>query len=155
MNRRDFLQLSAALPVAAYLPNLPIVNEQVVKFSAPLLQVDVPNKNNRIYPKEVVSKAIEALGDGQLLGGFGFDGGAKVMFSEVSHSVSNFCMEDGWMCGEVEILNTPAGKLLKSILNDSVDVAFRTAGVGEIFEGVVQDGFKFTSVSVVSKDEAS
>lgn len=158
MDRREFLKITAAIPVVGFLK--PQKNEKYFIFSMPLLQVDVPNKNNRIYPKKVIEKAIQDCHE--VFGGIDFTEfeKGKILFSKVSHVVANLRLEKDCLWGDIKLLKTPNGKVLKKLLETTPkEVAFRTSGIGEIkmvgTTWVIQDSFKLVSVSAVNIDKAA
>lgn len=107
-----------------------------------ILQLDVPNKNDRTYTIECVQ---DSLGK-EFLGCIGFPPGVNgVPLEEASHKVGNLRIEDGYLIGDIVVLDTPKGKDLSSILNG---VDFRTRGTGIIENGVVKN-YKLISIDAV------
>lgn len=53
-----------------------------------------------------------------------------IHFEKASHIVTNVWWEGNNLMGEGEILNTPAGRILKALLNDGVRVGISSRGVG-------------------------
>ena len=134
-------------------------------------QLDIPNKNGRIYSKEVIQKALEnakeKLESGEMLGELCIpndpniisgDASPPVNLAAVSHVVKRMWIEDGNLMGEVKILDTPNGKILKHMLeHDELrnSVAFRPSGFGKIDENGFVSDYEFRSISVMPSDIAS
>lgn len=90
-------------------------------------QLDVPNGNTRVYSTNEMEKAI--AGVEMLFGEMDPEPGMTVVLSNVSHSIRNLAIEDGYLVGEMTVLNTPAGNQLSSVMEKS-DVQFRMSGTG-------------------------
>jgi hypothetical protein len=53
-----------------------------------------------------------------------------IHFANASHVITKLWWEGNVLMGEGEILNTPAGKVLKALINDGVRVGISSRGVG-------------------------
>lgn len=110
-------------------------------FIAKLGDVDVPNKNRRIYTTEVWEKALAALQHRlPLRGEFEFPKREPGEDSEhfevrimhildrrVSHEITDIKIVDNCLMGTIRILDTPYGRLLdETLINEPKD--FRTRG---------------------------
>lgn len=98
-----------------------------------VIVADKPNCNNRIYPAELCRQMVEEFKRSTgLMGHLGVPTTGKVELETVSHQITNLRFDelDQKLKAEIRILNTPCGKLLNNLLNDKVDVQFRTTGVG-------------------------
>lgn len=111
-----------------------------------ILPIDRPNWNGRFYSQNVVESAITKCKPpvfGHLDSNMG-----QVDLEKVSHITENLRIEDGWLVGEVKVLGTPNGKILKEIYEKPTDIVkFVIAGHGNISkDGVVTD-FVLSSVN--------
>jgi hypothetical protein len=158
MDRRDFFKVGGAIIATA--PFIPTESTETVRV--PFLLVDTPNKNGNIYPKNSVKAALENLED-SLMGHLGMED-QRVNFSQVSHMIDKMSFEkiEGkeWLCGKLTVLNTPQGKVLKTLLEDKVALAFRTAGTATCTEvdggvRVIGRDFKIHSVNVLPEEDAA
>ena len=126
---------------------------------------DEPNKNNRVYPKEVLEKAVAAFKERKypMFGTFGMQDFIRmpdgdISIEGVSHSIEDLKIEDNVLFADVKILDTPIGKKLKTVGTD--DLAFRIAGIGTIKtreDGVVviNDDFKLVTINACLKTDAA
>ena len=114
-----------------------------------ICQADVPNKNNRTYSTEALQNAVDKLPRPELLGTIGMPVSDKVDLFNVSHSVSNLRLEDGYLVGTMKVLETPQGKMLKELLSTPPSLDFRLAGVGKVDRNGVVSDFTITSVNAV------
>lgn len=171
MDRRSFLASSFAI---SFLPTLPsefrisLLETNEFSFRAPFLLVNKPNKNNHIYPRTVVEKAI-AKNQGKIFGHLGMPQTSLVDFQSVSHTVEKFSFEkykgDVWLTGKFHVIDSPCGKILKNMLENNVSIAFRTCGVGEKYqvflpgefepETLIIDSYNLCSVNAIEPECAA
>jgi len=119
-----------------------------------LQQLDTPNKNQRVYPKEVMQKAIDEINSSgrPLFGTIGITDGPAIPLCDVAFTVNNLRVEDDYIVADAKILNTPKGEVLKEIVSS---MSYRTAGVGNVENGVVQPGFVISYVSAIPSSDAA
>lgn len=107
---------------------------KLVKFKGKFQEAEAVNKNKRIYPYGVLDSSVkklqEALENGGLVGELDHPTDSIIHFANASHKVSKLWWEGKVLMGEGVILNTPMGKLLKSLINDGVRVGISSRGVG-------------------------
>jgi hypothetical protein len=134
------------------------------KFRAIVLEADKPNKNNRIYPKELLERVItenqETVKGRAMMGQIGFPGDSIIRIANVSHVVTDLAFTDGAMVAEIEVLNTPAGLSLQAMMDSGVEIALRPQGIGggDVDDNgnfVLDDSYKLISICVVKKEEAA
>src|SRR5690606_23895587 len=65
-----------------------------------------------------------------LVGGWDHPTDSIIHFEKASHVITKLWWEGNDLMGEGEILNTPHGRLLRSLLNDGVRVGISSRGVG-------------------------
>lgn len=114
-----------------------------------ICQADVPNKNNRMYSAGVLQRAVDKLKRPELFGAIGMPSDPTVNLTEVSHTVSDLHLEDGYLVGKIRVLETPQGKILKHLLDAPVSLDFRLAGRGKVDSNGVVSEFEIDSVNAV------
>ncbi|MEI8270199.1 MAG: hypothetical protein EKK64_03380 [Neisseriaceae bacterium] len=106
----------------------------LTKFRGKFQEAEAINKNKRIYPfavlDENVKKLIPVIEARGLIGELDHPTDSIVHFEKCSHIITKLWWEGQNLMGEGEILNTPHGRLLKSLLNDGVRVGISSRGVG-------------------------
>lgn len=122
-----------------------------------IAQADVPNLNGRVYPRSTLEAMIaeqEKKDPNRVFGTIGMPEGTSVDLARVSHSVSNLRLDDeGRLLGDVMILETPQGQILKRVLEAEPERQFRMAGIGKLQDN--SDGtttvldFRLISVNLV------
>lgn len=127
------------------------------------LQANIKNGNNRVYPKKVLSEAVNVYRDRYMSRGAGY--GELGHPTEPGIHENNVCIltkevhEDGDnFIGKAKVINTPSGLILQEFLRQGVQVGVSSrgrAGPGGIKNGIVQEGFRLvTMVDVVTDPSA-
>ena len=100
-----------------------------------ILQTDVPNKNNRVYPRMVVERAIEEFNQRGVNVGTLEDvvfPSAYVDIREAAFTVSNLRIDDNGMAiADIKYLATPKGKVLERLEPDNL-IAYTFVGNGNL-----------------------
>ena len=124
-----------------------------------LQKADTLNQNGRIYPQDILEREVrnyqKFIAENRALGELDHPDSSVVELKNASHIVREAYM-DGKICyGTVEILDTPAGKILKSLVDNGVTLGISSRGVGSTrSEGdyqVVQDDFQLICWDFVSE----
>lgn len=114
-------------------------SESPMKLSGEFALFDTKNQNGRIYPKDIYEKAITELipkvKSRQCLGEcdhpLDYD---EVRLSNVSHLITDLHVEGNRVLGEVELLNTPSGKVVQALLEAGVPIGISSRAVGDVEE---------------------
>lgn len=135
MDRRTFLAegligVTALLTKTGIPPQIRPTEEGM--WVAPVLKVDHPNGNKRIYPMPLVENLIWSWDYKNVkLGQLGMPEDGLIHIAEVSHRIVSVYVMGDYLMAEISITNTPKGEILKKLLEEDADkVAFRTMGVG-------------------------
>lgn len=106
----------------------------LTKFKGKFQEAEAVNKNKRMYPYKVLDENVgrlkDVLGSRGLVGELDHPTDSIIHFANASHVVTKLWWEGNTLMGEGEILNTPAGKVLKALINDGVRVGISSRGVG-------------------------
>ena len=106
----------------------------LTKFRGKFQEAEAINKNKRMYPfgvlDENVKKLQECVKNRGLIGELDHPTDSIIHFEKASHVITKLWWDGNVMMGEGEILNTPHGKILKSLLNDGVRIGISSRGVG-------------------------
>jgi len=109
-------------------------NGGLTKFRGKFQEADAVNKNKRMYPFGVLDENVKKLSDAiksrGLVGELDHPTDSIIHFEKASHVITRLFWEGNSLMGEGEILNTPHGKILRSLLNDGVRVGISSRGVG-------------------------
>lgn len=92
------------------------------------------NKNKRMYPFEVLSGNVDRLDESiklrSLYGELDHPQDSIIHLKESSHLITKLWWEDNTLMGEGEVLPTPAGKVLKAIMDAGGRIGISSRGVG-------------------------
>lgn len=166
MDRREFLvETIAGMVGFAGLGDIASAAEVNESLHGLIARADVVNSNGRLYPREVLEKAVQEFNRNHkhsmsMLGQLGMPETAKIQFSKASHLVKNLRMQGDYLVGDFKIINTPAGNQLLEMMKKPDSVAFRTQGMGTVKVNddgvaVIQDDFKLITVNAVSMETAA
>ena len=133
-----------------YMPFQPIgpISEQTgAKFGIPgglvvqgiLQRAGAKNQNGRIYPKNVLVREAkkyqkEYVDQNRALGELDHPESSVVNLNNVSHNVLKMWWDGDDLKGAVQILETPAGKILKSLFDAGITLGISSRGLGSVKE---------------------
>jgi hypothetical protein len=124
-----------------------------------LQKSDTLNQNGRVYPDVILSREVrnyqKFIKENRALGELDHPDTSVVELKNASHIVREAYMQEGICYGTVEILDTPSGKILQSLVESGVTLGISSRGVGSTKrEGdyeVVQDDFQLICWDFVSE----
>ena len=124
-----------------------------------LQKAETLNQNGRVYPKAILEREIrnyqKFIQENRALGELDHPDSSVVELKNASHNIKEAYMEGNIVYGTVEILNTPSGKILQSLVESGVTLGISSRGVGSTrSEGhmqIVQDDFQLICWDFVSE----
>lgn len=128
-----------------------------------LQKADTLNQNGRIYPEAILNREVrnyqKFIKENRALGELDHPESSVVELKNVSHIVREAYMQDGTCFGTVELLDTPSGKILQSLVESGVTLGISSRGVGSTKRDgdfdVVQDDFQLICWDFVSEPSTS
>ena len=147
------------------------VNQQLVEVSIrdnkPLVvtgviqRAEAKNQNGRIYPKEILEREIENYINGPVkerraLGELDHPESSVINLQNASHNITKVYWDGDDVMGEVEILSTPSGNILKELFRNGITVGISSRGMGSVKDNMsegtveVQDDFELLCFDFVS-----
>ena len=141
--------------------------ESSIKKNKPLIvsgvlqRADAKNQNGRIYPRGILDREVKAymngpVKDNRSMGELDHPESSVINLQNVSHTIKKCWWEGDDVMGDVEILNTPAGNILKALFAAGVTVGISSRGMGSVSENMsegtveVQDDFELLCWDFVS-----
>jgi len=101
------------------------------------LQGDICNRNGRMYPMATLAREVQRYTEnfilkGRALGELGHPDGPTVNLDRVSHKI--ICLErvGNNFRGKAQLLETPMGKIAKSLVGEGVCLGVSSRGVGSL-----------------------
>ena len=128
------------------------------------LQSEMKNRNGRIYPFDVLDREVKKyteqyVNTGRALGELGHPDGPSINLDRVSHKIIELRTEGSNFYGKARILDTPMGKIAKSLLDEGVKLGVSSRGMGSLEErnGVkyVRDDFMLATAADIVADPSA
>ena len=124
------------------------------------IQGGVKNANQRVYPVNEISRAIETLNN-QIKTGYSVLGevdhptNLRINLDRVSHMITEMWLDGPNGYGKMKILPTPMGNLVRTMLESGVKLGVSSRGSGNVNEhdGAVSD-FDIVTVDIVAQPSA-
>jgi len=123
-----------------------------------LATCEVKNGNGRYYSKELwereIDKYLTLVNENRALGELDHPDSQIINLKNVSHNIKKLWWDGDKVMGAIEILPTPSGNILKSLIENNIRVGVSSRGmgslkqVGEVLE--VQDDFELLCWDFVS-----
>jgi|TARA_A100001388_G_scaffold243892_1_gene201451 hypothetical protein len=109
------------------------------------LQGNLKNRNGRMYPVDTLAKEVNRYNEsfvakGRAVGELGHPDGPTVNLDRVSHKIVDLHQEGNNFVGKAQLLETPMGKIAKSLLAEGVTLGVSSRGIGTLKED--RDGIK-------------
>ena len=129
------------------------------------LQGDLKNRNGRMYPVNTLAKEVNRYNEafvakGRALGELGHPDGPTVNLDRVSHKIVSLKQEGNNFGGKAQLLETPMGKIAKSLLDEGVTLGVSSRGVGSLRESnngckVVGEDFMLATAADIVADPSA
>lgn len=134
-------------------------NNGKIMMKGILQKSDTLNQNGRIYPKPILEREIrnyqKFIVENRALGELDHPDSSVVNLKNVSHIIREAYIDGDVVYGTVEVLDTPSGKILQSLVESGVKLGISSRGVGSTRKQgdyqVVQDDFQLICWDYVSE----
>lgn len=123
------------------------------------IQGSVRNHNQRIYPVNEISKAVDLINETirkgeSVFGEADHPEELTINIDRISHHITKMWMEGANGIGKLQILPTPLGKICTTILECNLKLGVSSRGSGNVDDqGYVSD-FEIVTVDIVAKPSA-
>ena len=128
-------------------------------LSGKLQEGGVVNGNGRIYPPQILMREVQnykkLVKERRALGELDHPEDSVINLKNASHMVTDIWMENNSVMGKVQVLNTPSGQVLQSLVESGVKLGISSRGMGSVSESagqtVVQEDFQLICFDFVSE----
>jgi|TARA_R110000851_G_scaffold52036_1_gene123218 hypothetical protein len=135
------------------------VSDGGMVLSGKLQQADVENGNGRIYPYNVLAREVKnyekLVRESRALGELDHPDDSVINLKNASHLVTSIWMDKESVMGKVKVLDTPSGKVLKSLVEAGVTLGISSRGMGSVVDKngktYVQEDFQLICFDFVSE----
>ena len=128
-------------------------------MSGLFIQGEVKNQNGRVYPKDEIVTAVESIVN-RLLGGesvlceLDHPTELQINLDRVSHMISGMRVEGSNGYGKLKLLDTPMGKIAKTLLQGGAKLGVSSRGSGNVNESGRVSDFDIVTVDIVAQPSA-
>ena len=102
-------------------------------LSGKLQEADVQNGNGRVYPYKTLMREVKnyqkLVKENRALGELDHPDDSVINLKNASHMVTSVWMDDKSVMGKVKVLNTPSGKILRSLVDSGVKLGISSRGM--------------------------
>jgi hypothetical protein len=128
------------------------------------LQGNMQNRNRRYYDVNILEREVNKYNEsfvntGRALGELGHPDGPTINLDRVSHKIVSLTREGNNFIGKAKLLETPMGKIAKSLLDEGIKLGVSSRGIGSLEEknGVnyVKDDFMLATAADIVADPSA
>ena len=128
-------------------------------LSGIMQKADTQNGNGRIYPSRVLMREVEnykkLVKERRALGELDHPDDSVINLRNASHMVTEVWTEGKDVMGKVQVLDTPSGGILRSLVESGVKLGISSRGMGSVTESagqtIVEDDFQLICFDFVSE----
>ena len=128
------------------------------------LQAEQKNRNGRVYPQQILEREVKRYNEkyidqNRAFGELGHPQGPTVNLDRASHMITELKADGSNFVGKAKIMDTPMGKIVKSIMNEGAQLGVSSRGMGSLKEknGVneVQDDYYLATAADIVADPSA
>tara|TARA_Y100000034_G_C6858773_1_gene390590 strand:- start:741 stop:1352 length:612 start_codon:yes stop_codon:yes gene_type:complete len=135
------------------------VSEGGMILSGVMQKSDTRNGNGRVYPHNVLMREIrnyqKLVKEHRALGELDHPDDSVINLRNASHMVTDVWWNGKDVMGKVQVLDTPSGGILRSLVESGVKLGISSRGMGSVSESagntVVEDDFQLICFDFVSE----
>ena len=138
-----------------------IKNNKSLVVTGVLQRAEAKNQNGRVYPREILEREVKLYMEGPVkenraMGELDHPESSVINLQNVSHNIKRCWWDGDDVMGDVEVLPTPAGNILKALFASGITVGISSRGMGSVQENLaegtveVQDDFELLCWDFVS-----
>ena len=134
-------------------------------ISGPFLQAEKVNRNNRVYPQQIMDSAVETyvkeyVNESRALGELNHPAEPVVNPERAAIMTTDLKKDGNYYIGKAKVLSTPMGKIVENLLSDGVKIGVSSRGLGSLKPGKggineVQEDFVLTTAADVVFDPSA
>jgi len=146
MSKQLLIEYSAFQPLPQSLTEAKRLSNGNMVVSGLVQATDKPNANRRIYPYPILKMQVDKyiagpIAENRALGELDHPESSVINLKNVSHNIVRLYWEGKDLYGDVEILPTPSGNILKELFKNNITVGISSRAMGSVTpigEGLVQ-----------------
>mgnify|MGYP001228247387 CR=1 FL=1 len=128
------------------------------------MQADKPNRNNRVYPVDIMKREVanynrDYIKQNRGMGELGHPETPQVNLERVSHLIKELVIDGNDVRGRAKLMDTPYGRIAKNLIDEGVKLGVSSRGLGSLKEDsagikTVQDDFQLNAIDIVADPSA-
>lgn len=134
------------------------VAEGGLMLSGLMQMAETKNGNGRVYPQAILEREVknyaQLVKERRALGELDHPDSSVINLNNASHMVTKIWMEGNKCMGKIKVLDTPSGKILRSLVESGVQLGISSRGMGSVKENngitLVEDDFQLICFDMVS-----
>ncbi len=158
------LLLTEQIQDANYITEATKTGENVF-IEGTFLQGDIKNRNGRMYPMEILESEVnryvkEFVTPKRAFGELGHPEGPIINLERVSHLITSLKKEGTNFVGRAKIMDTPFGKIVKSLIREGAQLGVSSRGLGSLQASrngvnIVRDDFHLATAADIVADPSA
>lgn len=109
---------------------------KIVLHHVLLQKADAKNQNGRVYPKDIlfreVKKYEKLIKERRATGELDHPESPTINLKNVSHNITNIIIEGDGVYGDIEVLSTPSGNIVKELIRNNIRLGVSSRGLGSL-----------------------
>lgn len=128
------------------------------------MQAEQKNRNGRLYPINVLETEVNRYNENYVqkkraFGELGHPEGPNINLDRVSHMITDLYKEGTNFIGKAKIMDTPYGKIVKSLIDEGANLGVSSRGMGSLKPNrdtqIVQDDFHLATAADIVADPSA
>jgi hypothetical protein len=133
--------------------------EKQYRIKGPFLLAETKNKNGRVYPRDIMESEVRRFHDEKVksaraVGALDHPPTPTVMLKDACHIIEDLYMEGTIGYGVARMLDTPDGRIAKTLMKEGIKLAVSSRGLGSLNNGIVGNNYRLLTVDLVSEPSA-
>jgi hypothetical protein len=129
------------------------------RLKGPFLEAEIKNKNGRVYSKEILVREVNDFCESKIkknrsMGELDHPENPAINLERVSHIIESLEMKDNVGYGVAKLIDTPMGRIAKTLVDEGIIVGMSTRGVGTLDGETVKEDYKLITVDIVADPSA-
>ena len=160
MSKQVLIEYFSFQPSPQSLTEAKLSSSKNLIVSGVVQRAEAKNQNGRVYPKDTLEREVEKyiagpVSENRALGELDHPDSSIINLKNVSHNIKKLWWDGNDLMGDIEVLPTPSGNILKELFLNNITVGISSRGMGSVKplgEGTVevQDDFELLCWDFVS-----
>jgi len=136
-----------------------VEGKKIFRLKGPFLEAEIENKNGRVYSKDILVREVNDFVEGKIkknrsMGELDHPENPQINLERVSHIIESLEMKDNVGYGVAKLIDTPMGRIAKTLVDEGIIVGMSTRGVGTLDGKTVKEDYKLITVDIVADPSA-